>query len=631
MSRKIEYFLKTTIGQVFFFAFFFILAIFLSQKIDLPFHNPWNVSGPLVNIRYNPLNNILRFVFIVFFPMISYISARKFIWKTKFLNEIGSAGHKKTNELENGNTLKERFPKYFLLLVFILFLFVYFGHTTYQNPPLDTFHEGETLGMAIDYQNGKIPYKDTVFLHGVFQDPLRSILAFKLFGTSIASARFLYSIIKMITISLFFLTIFAVFDFEIIAGVFSATLLFTTINNYYSAIERDFSTFLCMMAVILFYNYFIKKSVKHEMPKNLLKFFCLNAFLAAFFPTSSFANSIDRGFFSFFGFFVFLALGFIIFFKNRKLFRSFTLSSIFGFLAGIIIVEIAVKGALWDFFDFTFRIMPSYKDLMDSFVYSFYGRRLVPVILFSGISFWLGSRFYGDFFNNGNTGYLDKARIFARNYFLEIYLFSLTLAYYRSALGRSDFGHIIDATAPLLILAVYIAVKRFIGIHWTNTRQFFATTCIILAIVSITNLSKFDAFFGKDWWKFSNSIKDEELIPQNHKKTISFLEKNLKDDQYFVTLTSEGVWYYYLKKPCPIKFPIVWFATPSFYQEEIVSEMKEKKNRIKYIIYKNNTWTNNFDFFPNEERLPIVFDYVKRNYRFCAKIDDQEIWEAKID
>jgi len=129
------------------------------------------------------------------------------------------------------------------------------------------------------------------------------------------------------------------------------------------------------------------------------------------------------------------------------------------------------------------------------------------------------------------------------------------------------------------------------------------------------------------WYKFPLNKTDAEFIPPNYARTISFLKKNLGDDENFFTLTSEASWYYLVNKPCPARFNVVWFAMPAFFQKEIVEDLQQ--NNVKFIIYRNNCWSNKIDGFDNETRLPIVTDYVKHNYRRLGRIDDNEIWVRK--
>ena len=43
-----------------------LVGLFLWSKIQLPYENHWNVVGELTYKRFNPANNILRFVVFIF-------------------------------------------------------------------------------------------------------------------------------------------------------------------------------------------------------------------------------------------------------------------------------------------------------------------------------------------------------------------------------------------------------------------------------------------------------------------------------------------------------------------------------------------------------------------------------------
>ena len=129
------------------------------------------------------------------------------------------------------------------------------------------------------------------------------------------------------------------------------------------------------------------------------------------------------------------------------------------------------------------------------------------------------------------------------------------------------------------------------------------------------------------WFKLPVNASDDFFIPDNYKGTINFLRVNLEADESFFTLTSEASWYYFIDKPCPTRFQVVWFAMPLFYQNEVVDDLKSGK--VKYIILRNNHWANKIDGFDNEVRLPVVISYIKQNYIFYKRIDDNEIWIKK--
>jgi hypothetical protein len=55
--------------------------------------------------------------------------------------------------------------------------------------PVDWVHEGERLGTAQIVLSGGLPHKDAYLTHGLFPDVIRPLLAFSLFGESIAADR----------------------------------------------------------------------------------------------------------------------------------------------------------------------------------------------------------------------------------------------------------------------------------------------------------------------------------------------------------------------------------------------------------------------------------------------------------
>ena len=50
------------------------------------------------------------------------------------------------------------------------------------------------------------------------------------------------------------------------------------------------------------------------------------------------------------------------------------------------------------------------------------------------------------------------------------------------------------------------------------------------------------------------------------------------------------------------------------------------RQKVKIVLLKNACFSNNIDGIPNEARMPILFGYVKNNYRFLANIHGNELW-----
>lgn len=620
--------------KVIFFILLFWYAVVAAQNIALPFSNPAEISGPLTAMRVNPINNTVRFLCIIFFPTVVYLAlytlSTGFLKKNRSSYDICDEKHelREKNDLALDRKIKKR-DKIVLFVFFATLLFVYLGFSTFNNKPLDTFHDGESLGPAVDYLKGKTPYLDTIMVHGLFQDSMRSAIAFELFGKSISSYRLFTSILEIVAFLLFFATLFFLFNKKLVYGAFLGTILFLLLDVGYNITFRDIITYFFIIIVCLFYYEFINiSSKKTPKERGRSRAFYVLSFLTFFIPIASFANSIDRGIYSFVSV-VFLFFLTLLSLREKKDVYAYAISAISGFIGGVVLLGIVFKGGLKDFVYFTFVAMPSFKELLDAFVYEFQGRNLIPVIVFSAVIFWLSNRLVL-FISEKDMPLIERMRNFARSHFLELFLLVLSLIFFKGALGRCDIGHILYVSWPLFTLLAYILIRHNFGLGMDDNKLFYSLTFIVLLAVSLATLYKHDPFDAKkNWWKFSNDVKDEQFMPENQKKTIEFLKKNLKKDEYFYSLTSEGTWYYFIDRPCPTRFPSTVLATPNFYQKEVVRDLGEKGDKVKYIIFRNNLWTNNLDFIPNEKRYPYLIEYIKENYEFYKLIDDQEIWKIR--
>ena len=274
-------------------------------------------------------------------------------------------------------------------------------------------------------------------------------------------------------------------------------------------------------------------------------------------------------------------------------------------------------------------MMPRYKELMDGYVYPIGNlQSFMIIVLVAANTFWVAYKFMQEL--RSNKGKVRATiRSFINKYFIEFCLLLLSIFAFRSALGRAEFGHIAYSSPLVFLLSIYIVIKhylwKFLEAPKMKVFKSMFTIALIVIFVTISGVQIYriaDQHLLAD--NFPLNVKDSQFIPDNYKATISFLKEDLEEDEEFVTMTNEGVWYYFLDKPCPTRFPVVWFAMPYFYQEEFVDDLEKKD--VKYILYKNDNAANKIDGIDNEVRLPIIFDYIRNNYEFLIKIDDNEIW-----
>src|SRR3972149_2263788 len=180
MSRSREGVLRLALAAAL-FAAGLVIGSLLWNRIFLPFENPWGVTGPLTFISFNPANNVIRFLVFVSSPLL--VLGAAYLLSTRRIREALFAAPRAGSISGRGSL-----PLLLFLILFSALVALNYPFNSYDES-LDTFHEGETLGTSVSYEAGQVPYRDYVFAHGLYQDPLRSVVAFKLFGKSIAAAR----------------------------------------------------------------------------------------------------------------------------------------------------------------------------------------------------------------------------------------------------------------------------------------------------------------------------------------------------------------------------------------------------------------------------------------------------------
>jgi len=599
------------------FSTFFVSILFALLTYDyikLPYSNPWSISGPLTKIKYNPNNDIIRYLYIILMPVIGLLIV------TSLTNIKKSIIGKWEPAINLPYIL--RMVSYILLLIFVI---IYIGNSyMYHNDPspLDSFHEGETLGMAIDYQNGKVPYKETIFVHGPLQDPLRSVFAFEIFGKSIAASRTLTALLEIVVHILFVLALYYLFDKNIcfLAISLSLLILVQSLHSHginFSIPSRDIPLYLFIITATMLSN-----KIKLDLPSGNIRLNIL-FFLWTFIPTIAFSYSIDRGFYLSFVALITLIIMYSFYWKTV---RSYTFSISTGYMLGILIFGLSIKFAYIDFIKFSFLTMPKYKELMDGFIYKFTKLSyLIPVIMISVNIYWIFYKFIC-FKGNQNISFVMKLKKFYSLYFMEILLCLLSVTYFRSALGRSDLGHVFYVLAPVFISICFILVKHYLNSTLDKFKKYrqiiLSTLTLIIVLISITvyyphvRLNKL--------YTLPLGIPDNKIIPKSYIPVISYIRSHLNDNEYFFTMTNEASWYYFIDRLCPTKFPVVWFAMPLFYQDQVVRDLKN--NNVKLVLYKNRHWANAIDGFTNQERLPRINNYIRNNYSPFKVINENELW-----
>jgi tetratricopeptide (TPR) repeat protein len=218
---------------------------------------------------------------------------------------------------------------------------------------------------------------------------------------------------------------------------------------------------------------------------------------------------------------------------------------------------------------------------------------------------------------------------FTRKYFAECTLWLTGMLMFRSALGRADWSHVAIAAVAWVVLSLVILFRHG-GSGFARSAAVSKVAGYIAWLVALCAVVYGVGNLGGGRLmrvNFPLAMSDAEFVPPNYEATAEFFRDNLRGDEQFYTITGEPLWFYLLDKPCPTRFCIAAMAAPPFYQRELVHDLK--RHNVRFIIRSSAHWANSLDGIRVQTRLPVVWDYINKDYQFLAYIDDHEIWVRK--
>lgn len=615
------------------------------DSIKLPFSNPADVISFLPSIGFNPSNNLLRFAFAVLLPPLACLA----YW----LIMRHQASLQKRYDQSKFSRYALRGGVMGLCILLAISMGIIQSSTnpannqpvtqaqggTYTHALVDTFHEGETLGPAISYSDpSKLPYRDFVIVHGVFQDSVRTVIAFKLFGKTVGASRTMASILTIAAFMLLFVLLLVLFRGSIVRSAigmvaFGLLVLPAAIiplwREYILGVQlpfRDIATMLFLLCATIGARYYLKQKYRQAG---------IMTGIVGFVAVAGFANSLDRALYVLALALVWLGMLFIM--KPGHIFLKNVLPWFAGgAIAGLAVLLWALKGHLVYFWNYVSDII-SYKEFLDGVPFSQPGASVSILLLvlsatIAAVIFWAARELTRPAIAKKRTvpaklkaAWPALQKIVQEHHTL-ILLGITALFFMRSALGRALLDHFMYSVQWLYLFIIYgvLAYAYPLRKKMSLTVAFIAVSALLLTTVIYGVLVKKTDVAADT---FPINVTDQQVVRKDYLQAADYIKKNLSGDESFVTLTSEGIWYYLVDKPSPIQYPIIWYAFTKQERVELAKSI-DHNDKIKYIVT-NDHWTMNFDYIPNQQRFPELYKVLQEQYEPQTGFGSQTIWAKK--
>lgn len=589
-----------------------ILGLGLGSLVRLPFTDPLGVVGKLTLLHYNPANNVLKYLFAVLMPSALLLCLTKG-FGVRVAVPAGLCRH--LASVRSGVSVPWGRKVALLAAGGVLVLALGLNLPTYHSwGGLDTFHEGEALGTSVSVEAGQVPYRDFVFVHGLIQDPYRAIIAYKLFKQSIGAVRTYESMMKVVAYFALFVLLACMLDWNAL-GVCSAFVLLVLMVRLKMLLvmPRDVPVFIFMASLV-----YILRHCRSATAQWLLTG---NVVLAAAMAALAFVYSIDRGFYLMATLLVLLPYAAIAA-GSAKLALLRVLAACLGLSFGGALLYRLTQGHLLAFADYVFGRIPKYNELMCGAPFRLWQRGNLLALAAVGWPMYVVlcdclTALRGD-------GKPLRQLLECVHAHAELLAFLLLAFFFmRSALGRADHEHLIYSAAPLCLAYVHLFRAVLIApqarLQRFGERRMYAVLGVLMVggVISV-------GVSGLLRENFPLQVADEYFIPQDDQRTIRFVRTHTHADEGFVTLTSEASWYYFVDKPSPSRFPVIWFAATRGYQAEALRNIL--RGNVRFVLYTNRSWSTTIDEISMRERMPILFAGIERAFVPCVSLDGNELW-----
>ena len=596
-----------------------LISTFLWSKINLPYSNTHNVEGIYASLEYSAHNDVVRYIFFIGFPILTFFLSLILFKKNEMIN------------LKDLFRINYEYPAFskstkkmiiFSFIIFVAYILVEFLSLNMPDMKIDYLHDGDYLTAAMNYFLTNNIWSSFA-VHGASMSIYPNLM-WKIFDVESVGAYRLYPFFLIILVKLF--SLYFVFQLTRIASLKdSFKIIFFIIFSFVILSMSDYSglsnggynpisyrdLYLIFFLILLFNIIILEKSNY------------LNIFLICIVPSFTVLLHTDIGIYLNFTL-IFLMIYLYIFKKKKNWFIVLVISSFW------LLVLAYVGLNEFKFFFKNMLILISSIDYLHGIPYpepffdiseTKHGSRATKGLILQLIAGLLVT--YKVFIKNDKTE--SKKKIFF------IFILMLSLVFYRTALGRSDSYHMkMSSDLPILIISFFTIEYLLINIQ-KLLKSFgekvvnYSFLVIFIFVISYLGNTKFNyQNIENIKSRYLEFVKHEDSFFMNNDtiNLIKYLKKVTKKEKCIQNFTYDNAIPFFLKKVSCTPYYSSWLASPPIMQEDYIKELKI--TNPNYIIYKNDKFI--IERFTHE-RLELVNNYITSNYSFHIKINNFSIYK----
>jgi hypothetical protein len=621
-----------------FFSFILIIASiifssFLWDKIYLPYNNPQEIIGTYSNHGYNPINETIRYLIFIFFPLFTALSCC-FFFKREVLLKIKNQIFQKENVFEYKN---KRNKNRVIFFIFFIYICLEFFSINFSYKPLDLYHEGQILTSSYNNLLTNGYWSSSYITIGVFFEIFFTSFLWELFGLeTVGVARLQFIILNFVfRISLLFFSYQVTKKFvmkenkKILSFVFLSCLLliFSNFNIWEMKIlnYRDLPLILFLI--------FLVEAIENKIYSNFF------VFILGILSVLSILWGLDRG--AYLNLALFLFFSFLIF-REEKNKIIFLLTGFFlGWIAFFIIsgqseAKFFLENSLsiyqnHGFIDGIIHPIP-FSNQPDSWRAT---KTIISILTCGLLLIYL--------FVFGDKKFLYNSKI------LLVFIFIFSLIVYTQALTRSDGPHMRESLGfPIIFLSIYFIneilqiKKSFLNKLNKSLKKFSFLLILFLQIFLLFLMSKFTIGYSRKAYspieqtisiehiktfksRFNNFIttSDDFFLDNELKNIVSYYKSISKNDKCVQIFNYDSAISFLVKKKTCTRYYHIW-------------ALGSKKNQLKFIAELEVSKPNFIllhgpqDFYgglSSSERHLYAYDYILRNYSKYKKMNEWIFYE----